>query len=270
MAIATSSVNPAKGPVAAYEYYAYDPVIYETPDGRDVPDLATTWGYVGTGNTTFEFTLRKGMTFADGTPVTATAVKNSLDYFLKADGPNISYAGPVKSISVVSESTVRITYSSPYPDAVDSLTQDRNFGLIIGPAGLADPASLETTSDGVGHYNLDASQTTPGNVYTFTPDRHYFNQDAIKYAKVQLKPMTDPAARLAALQSGQIQFAQRIPSTNAATAKSAGKKIVQGSGGLSVLVLEDRDGAPLNNQKVRQALQHAIDRDSIVKAIYGG
>ncbi|MFK0154716.1 ABC transporter substrate-binding protein [Streptomyces sp. NPDC090493] len=270
MAETTASMNPALCPLTAYQYFAYDPVIYQKPDGSYAPDLATSWGYVGKGNKSFEFTLRKDAKFADGTALTAAAAKASLEYFLKAKGPNLSLAGPISKISAVDEYTVRIDYKKAFPSAVASLSQDSSFGYLIGPKGVADPKSLESTSDGVGHYTLTAQQTTADSVYTFLPDKHYFNQDAITYKKVQLKPYASQSAELKALQSGQIQYAQNVASVNAGAVKSAKMNLSAGGTRWSGLVVEDWDSAPLNNVKVRQAIQYAINRPQIVKAVYSG
>ena len=270
MAETTATMNPALDPLTAYLYFSYDPLIYETAGGQFVPDLATSWHYVGTGNKSFEFTLRQGMRFSDGSPVTAAAVAASMNYFLKAKGPNLTFAGPVASVTAISADTVRIDYKTSFPDAVVSLSQDDSFGVIIGPKGLADPTSLETTSDGVGHYVMEASQTVADSVYTFVPDTYYFNQAAIKYQKVQLKPITDPASELNALRSGQIQYAQNLSAAEAGSARSSGLKISQGAARWYGIELEDRTSPPLNNLTVRQALQYAINRQAIINAVYDG
>jgi peptide/nickel transport system substrate-binding protein len=270
MGEAATSMNPVLLAPPIYVYDNYDPVIYETASGQLVPDLATSWNYVGSGNKTFEFTLRSGARFSDGTPVTADAVKNSFEYFLKTNGPNLSFAGPVASITTKGTSTVVITYKSAFPNAVISLTQDWNFGLVIGPKGLADPAALASSSDGAGEYTMQAAQTVAGSVYVSTPNKYYWNSSAIKYSKIEVRPYSDSSAELAALQTGQIQFAQNMPATDVATARSSGMTISDGPSTWVSLMLEDRSSGPLANLKVRQALEYGIDRAAIVKTIYDG
>lgn len=264
-----TTMNPVLLDPAIYAYFNYDPLIYQTASGQFIPDLATSWGYVGSGNRAFQLTIRKGARFSDGSAVTAAAVTNSLDYFLKTNGPNLSYAGPVASVTAQGD-TVTLHYKSAYPNAVISLTQDWNFGLIIGPKGLANPGSLATSSDGAGEYVMQPSQTTAGSVYVSTPDKYYWNQAAITYKKVEVRPFTDASAELAALQTGQIQFAQNMPATDVATAKSAGITVSSGPATWVSLMLENRAKGPLANVKVRQALEYAIDRAAIVKTIYDG
>jgi peptide/nickel transport system substrate-binding protein len=264
-----TTMNPVLLDPAIYAYADYDPLIYQTPTGGFTPDLASSWGYSGSGNTAFKLIIRKGARFSDGTTVTAAAVANSLNYFLKTNGPNLSYAGPVASVTAQGDA-VTLHYKSAYPNAVISLTQDWNFGLIIGPKGLANPASLATSSDGAGEYVMQPSQTTAGSVYVSTPNKYYWNQAAIKYAKVEVRPYTDASAELAALQTGQIQFAQNMPAADVPTAKSGGIDVSDGPATWVSLMLENRASGPLASVKVRQALEYAVDRAAIVKTIYDG
>jgi peptide/nickel transport system substrate-binding protein len=265
-----TTMDPASVAPAAFAYYDYDPLIYEEPDGSFVPDLATSWRYVGSGNKSFQLTLRQGVHFSDGSPMTATAVKNSLEYFLHNKMANLSPVGPVSSITTPGPYTVDISYSSSFPNAVISLTQDWNFGLILGPKGIADPSSLANSSDGAGEYELVPSQTVAGSVYTSVPDEYYWNQAAIRFDKVVIKPFTSASAEIAALDSGQIDFAQNIAASDVATVQAAGKTISDGPSTWTALMLENRVSGPLANVKVREALEYAINRAAIIKAIYFG
>jgi peptide/nickel transport system substrate-binding protein len=265
-----TTMDPASVAPAAFAYYDYDPLIHEEPDGTFVPDLATSWGYVGTGNKEFQLTLRQGVHFSDGSLMTATAVKNWMDYYVADKQADQQYAGPVSSVTTTGEWTVDIHYSSSFPNAELSLSQDWDFGNVLGPKGIADPSSLASSSDGAGEYVLQPAQTVAGTVYVSTPNPYYWNQSAIKFDKVVIKPFTSETAEIAALQSGQIDFAQNIAAAEVATVQSSGDKISDGPATWSSLMLENRVSGPLANVKVRQALEYAIDRAAIVKAIYYG
>ncbi|MFT4211269.1 MAG: ABC transporter substrate-binding protein [Microbacterium sp.] len=269
MAQTANNMDPHTASPAAYVFPAYATPIYLAPDGDLVPDLATEWGYTDDQNTTFEFTLRDGVTFSDGDTLDADAVVASLERFLDLEGnQNLASAGPVSAITAVDDDTVRISYSEPFPNAALSLTQDYNFGFIISPTGLADPDSLMTESHGAGQYVLDASQTVIDSVYTFTPNANYWNPDAVKFSEVVLKPTTDPAAQLAALESGEIDYAMNMSAINVASAVSAGFVNASGAGQIWYLMLQARDAAPLSDSRVREAISLAIDRDAIVSSVF--
>ncbi len=83
------SLNPAlggNGGSSVYTALDYDPLIYLSSSGQFVPDLATSWQFVGRFHRKFELTLRPGVKFTDGTTMTARSVVNSMKYFLKAGG----------------------------------------------------------------------------------------------------------------------------------------------------------------------------------------
>ena len=97
-------LNPATtGYNQVTDWLAYEPLIRENSNGSYSPGLASSWKYVGTGNTHFEMTIRSGAEFADGTPVTAQAVVNSLKYSLSTPGPvSEDYVRPFSQLAFCS------------------------------------------------------------------------------------------------------------------------------------------------------------------------
>jgi peptide/nickel transport system substrate-binding protein len=265
------SLNPAlggSGGSAIFTGLSYDSLIYQTGDGKLIPDLATKWSF-NSDNTKLTLTIRKGVTFTDGAKLDAAAVKASLEYFLKAGGGNLRYAGPVDSVSAPSSDTVEIDYKAPYPDGPFYLTQYWSVGQIIGPKGLADPKSLLTKTDGTGPYTYSASSSVANSSYTYLRNKKYFNPDAQQYDKVVVKVIGDPSATLSAATTGQVAFAGANPTT-APNAKSSGLKLVTAPFFTWGLTLADYQGtlAPaLTNPDVRQAIALAIDRDALAGAL---
>jgi len=266
-----TNMDPHTTNPPSYAFPAYATPIFLAPDGTLVADLATDWGYTDDQNTVFEFTLRDGVVFSDGDELTADGVVDSLERFLSLENnSNLASAGPVEAIAAVDDDTVRITYTEPFPNAAVSLTQDWNFGFIISPTGLADPSILATETHGAGQYVLDASQTVTDSVYTFTKNENYWNPEAQKFETVVLKPIPDDAAQLAALQSGEIDYANNVSSLNVQSAKDSGFTYSSSAGIVWFLMLQERDSAPLQDVRVREAISLAIDRESIVSAIFSG
>ncbi|GAB3615870.1 ABC transporter substrate-binding protein [Okibacterium endophyticum] len=265
---AVTSLNPVLTPVSNTVGYAYDPVIFKANDGSYLPDLATEWGYVGQGNTVFEFTLREGVTFHQGGELTAQAATSSLNYFLATPNPNMASVGLIESVEAVDDLTVRITYSAPFPNAVESLTQFYGMGLLIGPTGVASPDTLETASDGAGQYVLNQAETTPGEVIVFDAFDAYFEQDAIHFDEVEVRVLTDANARLAALKSGQIDVAQQIPVAQVGEDAIDGLQTMTGYTNSKSIQFVVTDSGPLASEEVRQAINYGIDRDSLVEDFY--
>ncbi|MDQ4488975.1 ABC transporter substrate-binding protein [Sinomonas sp. ASV486] len=268
------SLNPAlasTGGSVVFTALAYDPLIYQAGDGKLVPDLATSWQYVGTGNMVFEVTLRDGVKFSDGTPMDANAVVGSLKYFLSAKGPMISHLGKIASIDADGTNKVRITYSEANPDAALSLTQYNEFGLVISPKGVADPASLLKKSAGTGAYTFDSADAVTNSSYTYKKNPSYWQPSAQKFQTVNVKVIGDPNAVLSAITTGQVDFAGGAADT-AASAKSQGISITPAPYFNWSLNLLDRDGSiakPLADVRVRQAIALAFDRSSLATALGG-
>jgi len=265
------SLNPAlggSGGSAIFTSLPYDSLIFQTGDGKLIPDLATKWA-LSDGNTKLTLTLRKGVTFTGGGKMDAAAVKASLEYFMKAGGGDARYAGPIDNIAAPSSDTVVITYKTPYPDAPYYLSQYWSVGQIIGPKGLANPKKLLTTSYGTGQYTYSAADSVTGSSYTFVKNKNYFNPDAQQYDKVVVKVIGDPSAASSAVTTGQVDFAG-ASSTTAANATSAGLKLVTAPFFTWGLTIADSQGTlvpALKNDDVRQAIAMAIDRDSLAKAL---
>jgi peptide/nickel transport system substrate-binding protein len=268
------SLNPAlnggNDPDDLYNELDYSSLIYLQENGTFAPGLATSWGFVGTGNTLFQIKLRPNVKFSDGSAVTAQAVKDSLEYFAKAGGPLASFA-TFKSITVTGKLSLLIRLNAPNIDLPLSLDQSESVGDIMSPKALAHPATLGTTSDGTGQYVLDAGATVSGETYTFTPNKKYWDTSAIKWKKIVVDVITDSTATLDALISGKVDYAFGVPQT-ASAASASGFKVEKKPSLLDFVEVLDRDGASvpaLANPLVRQALSYAIDRPALVKALYG-
>jgi peptide/nickel transport system substrate-binding protein len=265
------SLNPAlagNGGSSVFTSLDYDPLIYLTGSGHYVPDLATSWHYVGQGHKAFQLTLRKGVTFTDGTAMTAKSVVASMKYFLTAGGGLLGGVGQIASITAPNSHTVLVRYKTPNPDAVSTMDQYAGIGSIIGPKGLANPKSLLTSSDGTGQYAYDNGASVANSVYTYTRNPHYFNPSAQQFAKVQVKVIGEPSAVLSALQTGQVDFAGGSPTTLDA-AKAAGIAVLKEPFFNWTLILPSAKNpvAALENPKVRQAIAYALNRPSIAHAI---
>lgn len=265
------SLNPAlagAGGSTVYTALAYDSLIHLNSDGKLVPDLAESWKYVGTGNTTFELTLRSGVKFAGGKPLTAEAAVASMQYFLKTGGPLAPAVGAIDKITATGPLTVQITYKKANPDAAGTMDQYHGIGNLIGPDGLANPQSLLTKSDGTGAYTYDNASSVAGSKYSYKKNPNYFNPDAQRFSAVTVRVIGDPQAVLSAVTTGQVDFATGSEAT-ADAAKSAGLNIVKAPFFNWELVLSDTEGTiskPLKDPRVRQAIGYAINRDALAKA----
>ena len=269
-----NNLNPADNPSwNVMSYLTYGELMQENPSGVVEPGLATSWKYVGTGDRTFQLTLRSGMRFSDGEPVTPAAVKTWITYFLHNNGPEVS-SFPISSVSTVG-STVTLHLSAPDPLLPGELSNaDLNLGFIGSPQAVAHPASLATTTDGAGPYRSVPAQSISGSEYVFVPNPYYSDQSAIRFSKVIFKVIPTASTMLAALESGEIDVAEGDPTT-ANAAVSSGLQVVAVASGWVGLLVDDRsttfDGKPnpLGRVAVRQAMNYALNRKAIAAALLG-
>jgi len=270
----TDTLNPILGgnidPLLIYEELAYAPLVYLKPDGSYAPALATKWGYAGTGNRDYELTLRSGVKFRDGTPLTADAVKAFFQYVGKAGGQEES--ARVKnftSMDVTGPLSLRITLARPDPTLTFAFSQPP--GYVVSPKALQHADSLGTSTDGAGQYVLNTTQTVSKQTYAYDANPGYWDQSAVHWKHVIVKVLPNAPAALDAVRTGQADYTIGSPQ-EAGAATSAGLSVVSGLANFGFVDLFDRTGSvvkALGDIRVRQALNYAIDRKAIASGLYG-
>ncbi|WP_242882359.1 ABC transporter substrate-binding protein [Actinomadura litoris] len=269
------SLNPALAgngdPLIIPVELAYDPLIYLKPDGGYAPGLATEWRFAGSGNKVFELKLRPGVKFSDGTALTAQGVADHFAYFAKAGGLGASRVQNFAKVTATGPLGLRIELRSANPELPYILTQGFAIGDVVSPAGLKDPNRLGTSTAGAGQYVLDAGGSVTNQTYTFTPNPNYWNPKAIRWKKVVVKVIPDANAVLGAMRAGQVDY-MISDSKNADAARQAGFDVRTWPYLFGHVQLLDRQGTrvkALGDVRVRQALNHAIDRKALAKALFG-
>lgn len=230
------------------------------PSGKAVPAVATSWTFAPDGKS-ITFTLQPGLTFSDGTPLDAAAVKTNLER--GRDFPNSRIASQLREVKdVVVKSPTQVELDLAQVDyQIPNLLAGKT-GMLVSPAAITrDAKGLSTKPVGDGPFTLSA----------YVPDSHadlvrnpgYYNANAIKLAKFSVKAISEPQQILAALQSGDVNVAV-IPGSLAKAAQAAGFTINE-IPALTVNTLDvNTTKAPFNNPKVLEAVNYAIDRQALV------
>lgn len=269
-----TTMDPGGGQNAYNQYYdlAYDPLIVQTVNGGFAPGLATAWSY-GPDNESFSFTLRTGVRFSDGTAFNADAVKTWIQHELKVPGgAGLTYLANLTTIDVAGPTKLTLHFSKPTPQLPFVFSQALEMGEIGSPKEVTGNY-LATHTDGAGEYVLDAAQTVVGDHYTFTPNPYYWNPKAIHWKKVVIRVITNPTTTLQAMQSGQVQFAAQQQVSSIPAAKADGFNVTMPLQAFYGLAINDRAGSivpALAKVQVRQAINYALNRQAINKAVYAG
>lgn len=260
----------------------YDSLLWYEADGSFTAGLATEWGF-NEGNTEFSMTLRPDVKFQDGTPLDAEAAAASLDYaFGNAASRARLYAPSYKDAEATGPLSLVVKCDPACPALPWLLTQAVEMGSIVSPAGLADPTQLGTAMFGSGPYILNQEKTVSGDSYYFDANPDYWNPETIHYDHVVLRVIVDENARLSALQTGQVDLIDAISPQQAGTV-SGDNVIFRGTFSATGLTVHDIVGSategdaegrtysqPLADQRVRQALNYAVDRQALSDALGQG
>jgi peptide/nickel transport system substrate-binding protein len=242
----------------------YDPLIIEMPDATLVPGLATAWEWVD-DNAALELTLREGVTFQDGTPFDAAAVKINIERAKTVEGSAVApLLGVVDTVEVVDPMTVRMNVSGPAA-TLPRILADRP-GMMISPAAIDDP-DLPNHPVGAGMYQVQEYRAGDRAIMVPFPD--YWNPDWVKLGQLEIVAQSEALTRLNGLRSGELDLALLDPSTFE-QAERSDLATEQFSTTSSTYLHINRTRAHFDDIRVRQALNHAIDRDAILTAVYLG
>jgi peptide/nickel transport system substrate-binding protein len=275
MMLPNGSLNPAAGNPGTDPVYLdpiYAPLIRQGTNGKLQGVLATNWGFVGKHNKVFTITLRKGVKFSNGQPLNSAAVVGSLKAYRAGTGNGATWMKACGTIKTSGPLGVTIHCSAPSPDLPYVMSDLLLGGDIVAPASLKNPSSLASDPIGAGEYVVDTSQTLIGSKYVYDANPKYFDQAAIHWQHIIVETISTPTTGVEAVESGQIQQYFTVSATALQTAQSAGLPLSVLPSNFQGVELADRSGSggsPLENFKVREALEYAVDRPAIANALWG-
>jgi peptide/nickel transport system substrate-binding protein len=233
--------------------------------GNAVPDLARSWDYAKGGDQV-TFHLRPGLTFSDGTPLNAAAVKAAIDR--AKTQKNSALFGDLTSIKSVT--------TNGDLDVVVHLTQvDYQIPLLLGervlqvasPKAAADPATLDRNPVGAGPFVV--TQLIPGTKAVLKKNPNYWDAADIHIDDVELVSAPDPATVVSGLQTGVYTFAD-LPPSQATAAKAAGLDVFVQPGYNASNISLNVNKPPFDNPKVVDAVRYAVNRQEFVDKLTFG
>ncbi|GAA1386024.1 ABC transporter substrate-binding protein [Pseudonocardia kongjuensis] len=242
----------------------YDQLVMEDEDGELVPQLATSWEFVD-DDTAIVLTLREDVTFVDGTPFNAEAVRANLERARTMEESTQRGAlARVSGVEVVDEFTARVELSGPGGNLPALFSG--SAGSMISPAAFDNP-DLDQNPVGSGMATL--AEYIPGQITRYDRNPEYWDPEAARAAHYEIYVQTSAPTRLNMLQTGQAELTYLDPS-QADQAAAAGLQTAP-SKSLSIMSMYMNTGRPpFDDIRVRQAMEHAIDRQAIVDGVFFG
>lgn len=264
---------------------AFESMIHFDAKLRIRPSLAVSWKL--TDPLTWEIALRPGVTFHDGSPMTAADVAYSLNRarsIPNSPGPLASFVRPVKEAEIVDPLTLRIHTVAPTPLLMDLIGRIFVLPAKLGPTVANEDFNAGRAMIGTGPYRFKSS--APGDNVTWTAHAAYWGEKPA-FETVTVKFLSNPAARSAALLSGSVDVIEQIPPSDIGIFRD--RKDIALYDAVSTRVvyvamdqgrddspfLTDKDGKPLpvnpfRDRRVRLALSKMINRAAIVDRVLAG
>jgi len=237
---------------------------YDAAQGKVMPFLAKEWKQVSPLE--WDFTIRDGVKFQDGTELTAESVAASLNSVLKAKVPARAF-GPstVSSVQAIDARTVRVTTPAESPLVP--------FRLASVNTGILAPAAYQgATVDPFGHCTGPFTPVSEKAKQSLTLDRNpdYWGGE-VKLAGAEVRFITNGATRAAQVQTGEADISLSIPAASLSSLQNApGVSVLKADSPRTATLYMNNGRAPFNNLGFRKALRSALDLEALSASVYEG
>lgn len=246
----------------------FDGLLFKNPDGSYSPALATSWKAVNP--TTWRLELRHGVTFQNGEPFDANAVKFTIDRILDptVKSPIARGFSFISSVDVVDPYTIVIHTKTPQPLAEEYFAE-----LLIVPPTYFQKVGAEAFAKapiGTGPYEVVSWKRDDALTLKANPN-YWRGPAAIK--NVVFKPVPEALTRFSSLSAGQADLITQVPPSLVSSIRSApGVRLetVDGDRVIYIGINETKGNPALKDARVRRALNLAVNRKGIVQGIFGG
>ncbi len=255
----------------------YEGLVKTDYDGRIIPSLATSWKLENDAKT-YVFTLRKGVKFSNGEEFNAYAVKKNLDSVIKNAKRHSwsALSSKLESVEIRDNFTIAIILKSPYSATLEELSLIRPYRF-VAPSEIPEDLDLINFNPkpiGTGPYML--TKSVLGVSDSFEKNPYYWNKDkynGIYFDIIQTKIIIEPNAKLIALKTKQVDMIyglDEIPIEIFSKVAQSGEFHTYLSDPTSTTSLVLNPNNPfLKDRNLRQAIAQAINKQALVKAVYG-
>jgi len=246
----------------------YDGLTARDGQGNLVPALAESWKRLNP--TTWQFALRKGVKFHNGDDFNAECVKFTLDRAINPETKSTisSELGTIARTEIVDPFTVNVITKAP--DFLLPVRLGELFGLMLSPkhTQAVGKEGIATHPNGTGPFKLVSWQK---NDKMMLEANEAYWRGAPKVKRIVVRPILEDAARIAALQTGEVDLIAPVPYVRIAELKRNDKLLIKTVPAPRIFhVTIDVRKPPFDNVKVRQALNYAVDVNAIIKSLYFG
>jgi peptide/nickel transport system substrate-binding protein len=245
----------------------YEPLIDYGKDGTLQPAIAQKWTLAANG-LSYDFTIRKGAQFSDGSAITAEDVKFSIERMEKGAALKASLAD-ITGVAVTSSNNVTITLATPSRVILNALATTGSAAILSEKAVNANPDYFTKPTATSGPWTL--TDYTPKDHASLTANTHYWHTGYPKIKNITYTFASDTTAMAAALESGTADMTYNMNPADAVRLKKSGaiQYFVAPSAGLVGWGM-DKSKAPFNDVRVRQAIAYMAPRQQAINTCWSG
>lgn len=263
-------------------YLIYDTLFALDADYKVQPQMAE--GHtVSEDGLTYTITLRDGLLFHDGSAVTAADAVASLKRWGQVDGLGKILFSKLASIEATDDRTMHLVLSEPWGLVIEALGKISSNVPVIVPARLAETPASEAVKEpiGSGPYRMLVDEWVPGSIAVYEKFDGYVPRSEpasmaaggkiANFDRVEIVYIPDTATAIDALIAGEIDWIEEVPADmlplfeGQDTAKAVSAK----QSGNSMQLVVNHLNPPFDNDKVRQALQWAVEQKPFLQAAFG-
>ncbi len=255
-------------PSATVTSHIYETLFELTPDGEILPHLAESYELSDDG-LTLTLTLREGVTFHDGTPLTAEVVEGSLQRFLNPDNAFsfLFLLEPIQEIEVLDEMSLELRLNEPFAPLMSNLTHS-STAIVL-------PSAVEEHGD---DFYRNPVGTGPFKFVSWEPNQSIDlerNDDywggAPELAGVRFLAVPENTTRMAMVESGEAHVAVRVPPQDIQRLDALDNITVENVSSVrTIYIYFNHNIEPFTDQRVRQAVNYAVNNQDIADFVTGG
>jgi peptide/nickel transport system substrate-binding protein len=283
LALEPSSIDPHYpnlSPNNAFARHIFDRLV-QTDDKQQLePGLAILWKPLG--DTTWEFKLRQGVTWHDGSPFTADDVLFTFERAPNVESSPSSFGTYTKgkTLTKIDDYTIQIRTERPHPLMPNDVATINIISKKHGQGAKTGDYNSGKAAIGTGPYKF--VEWSPGDKLVIEKNPDYWGVKP-KYDRIVIKPIKSGPSRVAALLAGDVDFIDLVPTADIARLENEPKVVLSSGVSNRVIYLHldhDRDASPfvtgtdgknpLKDVRVRKAISKSINRPAIVEKVMEG
>lgn len=259
-------------------YLVYDTLFALDEHFQPQPQMVDKWS-VSEDKLTWNFTLRDGLKFHDGTPVRSADVIASLQRWMKKDSIGQKLADDLGAITAIDDRSFTMTLKQPFALMLEALGKPSSYPAFIMPERLAktDPNEQIKEVVGSGPYKFVASEWRPGNRIVYAKNADYVPRKeppswlaggkVVKVDRLEWVIIPDPATAAAALAAGEVDWIEQPPPDLLPSLESNKDIRIDAFQSELGLIRFNQLNPPMDNKKLRQAIMWAVDQNDYLQLL---